>query len=190
MKGDTASIQSVLLRNAFVKTCLKRTHDKCLFKHPCFVSRGISFQLQQGHRIGLVICSEGLEHFSYHTLEGTCRLHRYGRNNKFWEELIAYFPLIRHKPHRKGRVQQFIYRWVFIRCGGNVFTEPLPSNDRGMHIDTKTYERDSWGRQLKWAQVPWHTYCNGFDQRVARQQLCKHGPTRNNRGSVVFFLYA
>jgi tRNA(Arg) A34 adenosine deaminase TadA len=20
-------------------------------------------------------------------------------------------------------------------------------------------------------------YCNGFDQRVARQQLCKHGPT-------------
>jgi hypothetical protein len=22
-------------------------------------------------------------------------------------------------------------------------------------------------------------YCNGFDQRVARQQLCKHGPTRN-----------
>jgi hypothetical protein len=24
-------------------------------------------------------------------------------------------------------------------------------------------------------------YCIGFDQRVARQQLCKHGPTRNNR---------
>jgi hypothetical protein len=27
--------------------------------------------------------------------------------------------------------------------------------------------------------------CNGFYQRVARQQLCKHGPTRNNRGSCV-----
>jgi hypothetical protein len=24
-------------------------------------------------------------------------------------------------------------------------------------------------------------YCNGFDQRIARQQLCKQGPTRNNR---------
>jgi hypothetical protein len=29
-------------------------------------------------------------------------------------------------------------------------------------------------------------YCNGFDQRVARQQLSKHGPTRNNEGSCVF----
>jgi hypothetical protein len=24
-------------------------------------------------------------------------------------------------------------------------------------------------------------YCNGYDKCVARQQLCKHGPTRNNR---------
>jgi hypothetical protein len=29
-------------------------------------------------------------------------------------------------------------------------------------------------------------YCNGFDQRVARQQLCKHGSTRNNSGICVF----
>jgi hypothetical protein len=29
-------------------------------------------------------------------------------------------------------------------------------------------------------------YCNGFDQPVARQHLCKHGQTRNNRGSCVF----
>jgi hypothetical protein len=28
-------------------------------------------------------------------------------------------------------------------------------------------------------------YCNGFDQRFARQQLRKHGPTRNNRGGCV-----
>jgi hypothetical protein len=27
-------------------------------------------------------------------------------NKKFWEELIAYFPLIRHGPHRKQRLQQ------------------------------------------------------------------------------------
>jgi hypothetical protein len=31
-------------------------------------------------------------------------------------------------------------------------------------------------------------YPDRFDERVARQQLCKHGPTRNNRGSCVFFL--
>jgi hypothetical protein len=29
-------------------------------------------------------------------------------------------------------------------------------------------------------------YCNGFDQRVATQQLCKYGPTRNNMGSCAF----
>jgi hypothetical protein len=30
-------------------------------------------------------------------------------NRKFWEELIAYFPVIRHGPHRKRRVQLFFY---------------------------------------------------------------------------------
>jgi hypothetical protein len=28
--------------------------------------------------------------------------------------------------------------------------------------------------------------CNGFYQRVVRQQLCKHSRTCNNRGSCVF----
>jgi hypothetical protein len=46
---------------------------------------------------------------------------------KFLEELIAYFPLIPHGPHRKRQP---------IRCSGNVFTEPLPCNDRGIHIQT------------------------------------------------------
>jgi hypothetical protein len=31
-------------------------------------------------------------------------------------------------------------------------------------------------------------YRNGFDQRVARQQLCKHGPARNNRWGCVFYV--
>jgi hypothetical protein len=39
--------------------------------------------------------------------------------------------LIRHGQHRKRRVQQFFYRCVCIRWHGNVFTEPLPSNDKG-----------------------------------------------------------
>jgi hypothetical protein len=25
---------------------------------------------------------------------------------------------------------------MYIRCHGNVFTEPLPSNDRGIHMQT------------------------------------------------------
>jgi hypothetical protein len=29
-------------------------------------------------------------------------------------------------------------------------------------------------------------YCNGLDQWVARQQLCQHGPTCNNRGSCFY----
>jgi hypothetical protein len=31
-------------------------------------------------------------------------------------------------------------------------------------------------------------YYNWFDQRVARQQLCKYGPTRNNRWGCVFYV--
>jgi hypothetical protein len=31
-------------------------------------------------------------------------------------------------------------------------------------------------------------YCNRFDKPVARQQLCKHGPTGNNRWGSVFYV--
>jgi hypothetical protein len=44
--------------------------------------------------------------------------------------------LVRHGPHVKRRVQQFFYCCVYIRGRGNVFTEPLPSNARGIHIQT------------------------------------------------------
>jgi hypothetical protein len=37
-------------------------------------------------------------------------------NKKFWQEPIAYFPMILYGPHRKWRVQ--------------LFSEPLPGNDR------------------------------------------------------------
>jgi hypothetical protein len=75
------------------------------------------------------------------------------------EVLVAYFPLIRHEPHRKRRLQQFfvaagmslpssflatIERYIdpqthvssnsstvtCIRCLGTAFAEPLPSNER------------------------------------------------------------
>jgi hypothetical protein len=38
--------------------------------------------------------------------------------------------LMRHGAHRKRRAQQFFYCCVCIRWRGNVFTEPLPSNNR------------------------------------------------------------
>jgi hypothetical protein len=44
----------------------------------------------------------------------------YFDNRKFWEELIAYFPLIRQVPHRK-RLQQFFHCCVCIRCRGNIW---------------------------------------------------------------------
>jgi hypothetical protein len=40
--------------------------------------------------------------------------------------------LIRHGPHWKRRVQQLFYCFVCIRYRGNVSTESLPSNDRGI----------------------------------------------------------
>jgi hypothetical protein len=51
-----------------------------------------------------------------------------GRTNRL-------FSLIRHGPHRKRRVQKFFYCYVCIRYRGNVSTEPLPSNDRGIFTE-------------------------------------------------------
>jgi hypothetical protein len=52
-------------------------------------------------------------------------------NKKFWEELIAYFPLIWHRSHRKVCIQQFFYCCMCIYCCGNVSAQPLPTNNRG-----------------------------------------------------------
>jgi hypothetical protein len=43
--------------------------------------------------------------------------------------------LIRHWPHSKRLVQQFFYCCVNIRYRGNVSTEPLSSNDRGIFTE-------------------------------------------------------
>jgi hypothetical protein len=50
--------------------------------------------------------------------------------------------LIRHEQHSKRSVQQFFYSCVCIRYRGNVSTEPLPSNDRGIYIQTQTDGRE------------------------------------------------
>jgi hypothetical protein len=77
---------------------------------------------------------------------------------------------IRHRPHWKRHVQQFFY-CISIRYRGNVFTEPLPSNDKGIsteplpskdkgytHTDTQTGGGIFLARPLRWAQVPWYMY--------------------------------
>jgi hypothetical protein len=71
-------------------------------------------------------------------------------NKKFSEELITYFPLIQHEPHRKGHIQQFINCRVCIHCHNNVFTKPLPSNDKGIHIQTLRHGRDLWSMPMRW----------------------------------------
>jgi hypothetical protein len=69
------------------------------------------------------------------TLQFTCT-----RGCIIWQEVLGRtnrpFSLIRHRPHWKRRVQQFCYYCMRIRYRGNVSTEPLPSNDRGIHIQT------------------------------------------------------
>jgi hypothetical protein len=44
-----------------------------------------------------------------------------------------------HGAHWKRHVQQSSYYWVGIRYGGNVSTEPLPSNDRGIFTEPLPY---------------------------------------------------
>jgi hypothetical protein len=66
--------------------------------------------------------------------------------------------LIKHGPHRKSRVQHNSSIVACIHYRGNVFPEPLPSNDRrDTHTDTKTDGWILWSTPLRWAQVPWYT---------------------------------
>jgi hypothetical protein len=83
----------------------------------------------------LIACFLLIRHMKYNKLWEkliVCfLLIRHTKYNKLWEKLIASFLLIRHG---KRRVQHLFYCCVCIRCHGNVFTEPLPSNDRVIHI--------------------------------------------------------
>jgi hypothetical protein len=81
-------------------------------------------------------------------------------------------PSIRHVPHKKLRVQQFVYCCMCIHCCGNVFTEPLLSTERrdtlnrafalqqyeGYTYILQTDGRDLWSTPLGWPQLPWYTY--------------------------------
>jgi hypothetical protein len=47
-----------------------------------------------------------------------------------------------------------------------------------------TLFKNFWSVFLSWSVQ----YCNGFDQRVAKQWLCKHGPMGNSRWGCVFYV--
>jgi hypothetical protein len=64
--------------------------------------------------------------------------HSQKKDKKFWEELIAYFPLIRHGPRRNDASNNY-FTVACIRCRGNVFFELYTRNDRG---NTQTDGRD------------------------------------------------
>jgi hypothetical protein len=74
------------------------------------------------------------------------------KKKKFWKE-VTYFRFIRHGPHRQRLIKQFLYYCVCIRCVGNVFTEPLPGNDKGIRIQTQIDGRDLWSTPLR---CYWH----------------------------------
>jgi hypothetical protein len=78
-----------------------------------------------------------LRHQCYVQQSGETSWHK--QNNKFWEELITYFPLIRHWPHRRRRVQQF-----HVAAGTNI-------------RETKTIQTDMSGGGLR-VRI-WHRIC-------------------------------
>jgi hypothetical protein len=63
----------------------------------------------------------------------------YKIDKNFWEELIAY---IRYDTDFMEKDASSNFSIVScIRCRGNALTEPLSSNDRGIHLHTQT---DQW----------------------------------------------
>jgi hypothetical protein len=85
--------------------------------------------------------------------------------------LLAYFPyfvqevlgrtnrplsLILHGPHWKRRVQQFFYCCVCIYYRGNVSTELLPSNDRG--IFTEPFPSNDSGIHIQTHRLMWRIF--------------------------------
>jgi hypothetical protein len=111
------------------------------------------------------------------------------KDKQFCEEIITYFPVIKQGPHRKWRLQQFFvaagtalpssylatvgeytysqthssnisYVVACILCRGNVFIEPLCSNDRR---DAQTYRLMGGIYELRrWDVLRCHKYIPSF----------------------------
>jgi hypothetical protein len=78
------------------------------------------------------------------------------KNKALWVELIAYVPWYdTDRIENETRNNSSVVAYVFVAAVS--FTEPLPSNDKGIHIQTQTDGRDLLSTALRWAQVPWYT---------------------------------
>jgi hypothetical protein len=62
------------------------------------------------------------------------------------QDFLPPFLIFKHGSHRKLRTQQFVYYFVCIRCLGEVYNEPLPSNDRAKFTETLP-------SNYKWIQI-------------------------------------
>jgi hypothetical protein len=73
-------------------------------------------------------------------------------NKKFWKELIAYVSWCdTDNIENNAFNNSSIVVCVFV-------AEPLPRNQRDIHINTQTDGRDLCSTPLRWAQVPWYTH--------------------------------
>jgi hypothetical protein len=100
-------------------------------------------------------------------------------SNKVREE----FPSLRHESFGKRRVQQF-FCCVYICCRGEVSTEPLPSNDGEIHIDT-------WGiyevRRLY--ELRCHDISTKFHKVWFRYSKVDGGYTDRQHGDLISLLF-
>lgn len=87
-----------------------------------------------------------------HLLCLLCILEGMLKEQKFWEEIIAYFLYDTDPIHKRG-LQHLFYCCVYICCRW-YFTKSLPSNVKRIHA--QTYGRDLWSIPLRWAQMSWY----------------------------------
>jgi hypothetical protein len=87
---------------------------------------------------------------------------------------------MRHGSHRKRRVQQFFFCCVCIHCRGNVFTEPLPSNDGGIHIQTHRLMGGIY-KVLRWDGLRCHDIHTKFHKDWFGHSEINKGDTQTHR---------
>jgi hypothetical protein len=114
----------------------------------------ISDSLCRQGKVGAIRSLQNVSSFVLLCHKNEPQAHREGGkknwNKNFWEEIIAYFPFIRHGPHKERRVQQFFYCCVCISCRGNVFLRSrCLATIGGIHIQTHRlmegiYELGRW----------------------------------------------
>lgn len=103
-------------------------------------------------------------------------------NKKLSKGTVVYFLSTRHGLHRIRRTQQFFCLCVCIRCNENVFTKPIPNNNRGMHLQT---DRQNNGRHF-WS-TPWYRPPGFLKTSAGSQNLIRGKHRHIDRMQIIFF---